>query len=120
MTINIDLELIKNCARQHQLRFTNHAVRRMLERAISDTEIQEAIVNGEVIEDYPADKYGPSCLIWVCFISVVGQVTNLLLRRRQIANLPYILNSTETHPFDLWSNTGYAPITCSMLCAAAR
>lgn len=62
--MTIDIEQIKDCARQHQLLFTNHAIRRMLERAISDVEVQEAIVNGEVIEDYPADKYGPSCLIY--------------------------------------------------------
>ena len=32
-------------------------------RHISVKEIVEAIVGGEVIEDYPTDKYGPSCLI---------------------------------------------------------
>jgi len=26
-------------------------------------EIEAAILNGEIIEDYPNDKYGPSCLI---------------------------------------------------------
>jgi hypothetical protein len=26
-------------------------------------ELREAIANGEIIEDYPDDKYGPSCLI---------------------------------------------------------
>lgn len=26
-------------------------------------EVREAIANGEVIEDYPEDKYGPTCLI---------------------------------------------------------
>jgi hypothetical protein len=30
---------------------------------ISVQEIREAIAVGEVIEDYPNDKYGPSCLI---------------------------------------------------------
>ena len=28
-----------------------------------NSEVQQAIANGEVIEDYPQDKYGPSCLI---------------------------------------------------------
>ena len=31
---------------------------------ISPDEIQDAILSGEVIEDYPKDKYGPSCLIY--------------------------------------------------------
>jgi hypothetical protein len=27
-------------------------------------QIEEAIDRGEIIEDYPTDKYGPSCLIF--------------------------------------------------------
>ena len=40
-----------------------HAFERSLERAISPDEIKSAILTGEIIEDYPKDKYGPSCLI---------------------------------------------------------
>jgi hypothetical protein len=32
-------------------------------RRIRVQEIREAIANGQIIEDYPDDKYGPSCLI---------------------------------------------------------
>ena len=32
-------------------------------RRISVQEIREAIGTGKVIEDYPDDKYGPSCLV---------------------------------------------------------
>jgi hypothetical protein len=32
-------------------------------RHIRVAEIREAIAGGEIIEDYPDDKYGPSCLI---------------------------------------------------------
>lgn len=32
-------------------------------RHISVQEVREAMVNGVIIEDYPNDKYGPSCLI---------------------------------------------------------
>ena len=32
-------------------------------RYISDSEVKEAIHKSEIIEDYPDDKYGPSCLI---------------------------------------------------------
>jgi len=35
-----------------------------MERGISPQEIREAILSGEIIEDYPHDKYGPSCLIF--------------------------------------------------------
>lgn len=37
---------------------------RSLTRNIAIQEIREAIGVGEVIEDYPDDKYGPSCLIF--------------------------------------------------------
>jgi hypothetical protein len=31
---------------------------------ISVQELREAMAVGEVIEDYPTDKYGPSCLVF--------------------------------------------------------
>lgn len=34
-----------------------------MERSISPEEIKYVIFTGEIIEDYPKDKYGPSCLI---------------------------------------------------------
>ncbi len=43
--------------------FSRHAVDQSILRHITMQEIREAIASGEVIEDYPDDKYGPSCLI---------------------------------------------------------
>jgi hypothetical protein len=48
---------------QGQFEFSRHAVDRMILRRITVDEIRDAIRNGEVIEDYPQDKFGPSCLI---------------------------------------------------------
>ena len=48
---------------QDLFEFTKHAVDRTLLRHIRVSEIREAIASGEIIEDYPNDKYGPSCLI---------------------------------------------------------
>ena len=42
---------------------SRHAFRRIVERNISEVEIREAGRNVVVIEDYPADKYAPSCLL---------------------------------------------------------
>jgi hypothetical protein len=42
---------------------TAHASQRGVERGISSSEIEESVISGELIEDYPDDKYGPSCLI---------------------------------------------------------
>jgi hypothetical protein len=46
-----------------QFEFSQHAVDQSIVREISVSEIREAIAVGEVIEDYPEDKYGPICLI---------------------------------------------------------
>ncbi len=46
-----------------EFEFTRHALRRAVERNISEAEIRQAAENGKIIEDYPDDKYSPSCLI---------------------------------------------------------
>ena len=46
-----------------EFEFSRHATDRMLLRLISVQEVREVISTGEMIEDYPDDKYGPSCLI---------------------------------------------------------
>ena len=43
--------------------FSQHAVDQAILGHIAVQEIREAIASGEVVEDYPGDKYGPSCLI---------------------------------------------------------
>ena len=49
---------------RRQYEFSKHAVDQSIIRDISVTEVEEAIASSaEVIEDYPEDKYGPSCLI---------------------------------------------------------
>jgi hypothetical protein len=44
-------------------RFSAHARRQMADRRITVEEVREAIARGEIIEDYPEDKYRPSRLI---------------------------------------------------------
>ncbi len=50
--------------KESDYRFSDHAITRMIERAIERSEVEEAILSGEVIEEYPEDKYSPSCLIY--------------------------------------------------------
>jgi hypothetical protein len=47
-----------------EFEFSQHAFIRAVERNISDTEIYEAGLEGEVIEHYPDDKYSPSCVLF--------------------------------------------------------
>ena len=46
-----------------EFEYSQHAVDQTTLRRIAVQELREAIANGEVIEDYPNDKYGPSCLV---------------------------------------------------------
>jgi len=45
-------------------RISDHAVKRMIKRSIDRVEIEETVLAGEIIEEYPDDKYSPSCLIY--------------------------------------------------------
>lgn len=53
--------------------FSKHAVDQSILRNISIAEFAESIENGDIIEDYPGDKYGPSCLI-LGFTKVGGPI----------------------------------------------
>jgi Domain of unknown function (DUF4258) len=57
------IEQIREKVAQGQFEFTEHAVDQSILRRISAQELREAIADSEIIEDYPDDKYGPSCLI---------------------------------------------------------
>jgi hypothetical protein len=49
---------------QRQYEYSKHAVDQSVIRDISVLEVEAALTGkSEVIEDYPDDKYGPSCLI---------------------------------------------------------
>lgn len=47
---------------QGQFEFSQHAVDQSIIRQISLQEVREAFANGQVIEDYPDHRYGPTCL----------------------------------------------------------
>ena len=49
---------------QGQFEFSKHAVDQSILRHIQVKHLREAIATGEIIEDYPDDKYGPSYLIF--------------------------------------------------------
>ncbi len=46
-----------------EFEFSQHAVDNSILRHIRMQEMREAFAQGEIIEDYPDDKYGPSCLV---------------------------------------------------------
>jgi len=58
-----DLDLLRAAFVAGHYLWTAHASDRAAQRAIFSSEVEEVVVSGEVIEDYPEDKYGPSCLL---------------------------------------------------------
>jgi hypothetical protein len=57
------IEEIRKHLKYGQFEFSFHAFKRSVERNISENEIREIAKNVEIIEDYPDDKYAPSCLL---------------------------------------------------------
>ena len=57
------LEMLCQQLSRGEFELSRHAFRRAVERNISETEIRQAGANAEIIEDYPDDKYSPSCLL---------------------------------------------------------
>ena len=58
------IEAVRFKIQEELWEFPRHALDRMLLRNIKLHEVKEALLAGEIIEDNPNDKYGPSCLIF--------------------------------------------------------
>ncbi len=58
------LDQIRRKFLRFEYEYSLHAVDQRILRSITRREVEGAIAAGEIIEDYPADKYGPSCLIF--------------------------------------------------------
>ena len=59
----VNISDIKNLCSDENIEVTQHILTRFQQRRISYAEIKEAILTGEIIEDYPNDYPYPSCLI---------------------------------------------------------
>ncbi len=61
------IEQIRKKVVQRKYEFSKHALNQSIIRNISIWDFEDAVIHSsEVIEDYPMDKYGPSCLV-LCF-----------------------------------------------------
>lgn len=60
----LDIEKIKSRIKDGKYRLTVHAATRSKERGITTADMETAILNGEIIKEYPDDKPFPSCLIY--------------------------------------------------------
>jgi hypothetical protein len=60
--MRMDIQPLIEQIRRGTYYWRQHAIQRSLERRIEE-EVVEALLSGEIIEAYPEDKYGPSCLV---------------------------------------------------------
>lgn len=58
------IENIKKMIRDGKIRWTNHVIVRLFQRNISQEDIETALLNGEIIEEYENDYPYPSCLVY--------------------------------------------------------
>lgn len=58
------LDFIKSCISRRRILWTYHVNMRLKERFIPRQVVLTSLDSYEIIEDYPADKYLPSCLIY--------------------------------------------------------
>ena len=57
------LERVQSQLASGEFEFSRHALKRVVERNISEQDIRQAGAQANIIEDYPEDKYSPSCLL---------------------------------------------------------
>jgi hypothetical protein len=57
------LKFIRSHIRSRDYRLTKHATITRLERGISILELEQALLNGEIIETHPDDQPYPACLV---------------------------------------------------------
>ena len=58
------IDLIRERFRRMEYEYSLHAFDQSIQRRISTREVEEAVGTGEIVESYPSDKYGPSCLVF--------------------------------------------------------
>jgi len=60
----MDIDWIKQQVNAGNYQLSLHAMERASTRGIDPLEAKEALLDGEIIEDYPEDKRGYSCLVY--------------------------------------------------------
>lgn len=61
---NLKIDNIKQMIKQGKIRWTNHLIVRLFQRNISQEDIENVLLNGEIIEEYENDYPYPSCLVY--------------------------------------------------------
>ena len=83
---------VDNWYKDKKIRWTNHVMVRLLQRNIMQSDIENALLNGEIIEEYENDYPYPSCLFYG--VNLKGEILHI------------VCGSNEE---ELWIITAYYP-----------
>lgn len=72
----LNIDIIKILINDNKIRWTNHVIVRLFQRNITQEDIEKALLNGEIIEEYENDYPYPSCL--VCGINVNNKIIHVV------------------------------------------
>jgi hypothetical protein len=79
------MEKIRESIKGGNYRLTVHAATRSKERDITTADMETAIMNGEIIKEYPDDKPFPSCLI--CGHTSTGRPLHIVCSLAPVSNI---------------------------------
>ena len=60
----LNIDKIKHFIKEEKIRWTNHVIVRLLQRNITQSDVEYALLNGEIIEEYEDSYPYPSCLVY--------------------------------------------------------
>ena len=78
----LNINLIKKLVKEGKTRWTNHVLNRLFQRNISQYDVENALLNGEIIEEYEDDYPYPSCLVYG--INTNGDILHIVCGSNQI------------------------------------
>ncbi len=79
----------------NQIFYTRHSIQRMVERSLDKLIIEQAILSGKVIAEYPDDKPYPSCLSLYIANNIVLHVVYSIDENKNIFVITVYEPSTE-------------------------
>ena len=88
----LNIRVIKQMIKEGRIRWTNHVIVRLLQRNITQEDIEKALLDGEIIEEYENDYPYPSCLVYG--INLNNEVIHIVCGLNEI---------------ELWIITAYYP-----------
>lgn len=80
----IDINTLRKYYTEDKVFMTQHASERCRQRGIRKKDIRNAVLNGEIIEQYPEDFPFPSCLI--CGVSIDQKTIHVVMSSEGIGS----------------------------------